>query len=611
VDRSGGYSGLGGKHDEILIKHVVNKVGGLPGMYDDLVQVFAPRSSEDGTGLLIMAKYDSVFLDSQFDDGSDGELFKLELIYSPTTTVGNDPQAPKLPQPDGVLGTDFRNLGDDPEAYRWTFLKENHVARDNYAPMVALAKAFDLTGSALDMEMRRLMDVDEWMRAVAFINLLGGSDIYSMGNSHNLQIFFRPEDNRAMAFLWDMDFSFVNATNQAFPGNGSPNTTKLITTIPDNYRRFYCHLLELTAVTGNAAYINEWASRYAGLLGQNWTGAANYLVQRAGFVRSQLPLNTAFAIGNNSGNDFSTTNSQVVLNGTAPLTVKEILVNGVSYPITWTSLTTWSILVPLIGPTNMLSLQTIDSSGQVLTNSDSITVVNNGLAAPVPVVINEWVAANTGPGGFPDPVDGSFQDWFELYNPNNIAVNLSGFYLTDTLSQPGKWQIPANTVIGPNGFLLVWADNQTNQNGLGTNNDLHASFQLSNGGEELGLYSTNFTPQHTVAFGSQNQNVSQGLFADGNTNAYYFMTNWTPRRPNQLGSPVSPNISNVVLSANGSISFDVSTVQHRLYRIDSREDLSAPGWLPIITNRAAGTSMPVSDTWTNRTQRFYRATLLP
>jgi hypothetical protein len=611
VDRSGGYSGLGGKHDEILLKHAVNKAGGLPGMYDDLVQVFAPRSSEDGTGLLIMAKYDSVFLDSQFNDGSDGETYKLELIYSPTTTVSGDPQAPKLPQPDGVLGTDIRNLGDDSEAYRWTFLKENHITRDNYAPMIALAKAFDLTGAALDAETRRLMDVDEWLRAVAFINLLGGSDIYSMGNSHNLQIYFRPGDNRGMALLWDMDFSFVNPTNQAFPGSGSPNTSKLVTTIPDNYRRFYGHLLELTAVTGDTAYMNKWASHYAGLLGQNWNGAVNFLLQRAAYVRSQLPLNTAFAIGNNGGNDFTTTNSQVILNGTAPLTVKEILVNGVSYPITWTGLTTWSILVPLTGPTNVLSLQTLDGAGQSLTNSDSITIVNNGLAAPMPVIINEWVAANSGPGGFPDPVDGLFQDWFELYNPNDVPVNLSGFYLTDTLAQPGKWQIPPNTVIGPRGFLLVWADNQTNQNGLGTNGDLHASFQLNNGGEELALYSTNFTPQHAVVFGAQIQNVSQGLFSDGATNAIYSMTNWTPRRPNQLGAPASPDITNLVFSTSGTLSFEVRTVANRLYRIEVKENLAAPFWTPLATNRATSASILVSDTWTNRVQRFYRAALVP
>jgi hypothetical protein len=147
------------------------------------------------------------------------------------------------------------------------------------------------------------------------------------------------------------------------------------------------------------------------------------------------------------------------------------------------------------------------------------------------------MADNAGPFGFADPADGFFQDWFELYNPNTNAVNLAGSYLTDNLSQPTKWQIPLGTVIGPQDFLLVWADNQPGQNG-NANGHLHAAFQLNNGGEVIGLFSPGGVAQHIVVFDQQIQNVSQGLFPDGNTNTYYFMTNATPRGPNTLGGPL-------------------------------------------------------------------------
>ena len=130
-------------------------------------------------------------------------------------------------------------------------------------------------------------------RAVAFISLIGGNDIYTYGNSHNLIIYFRPDDSKAMAFLWDMDFSFVATINtQLFPGNGNATTYNFITTIPDNYRKFCSHLVDLSSVTGNSGYMGDWATRYASLVGQNWSGAVNYLAQRATYVRSQLPLNT-------------------------------------------------------------------------------------------------------------------------------------------------------------------------------------------------------------------------------------------------------------------------------------------------------------------------------
>src|SRR6185503_20117525 len=151
-------------------------------------------------------------------------------------------------------------------------------------------------------------------------------------------------------------------------------------------------------------------------------------------------------------------------------------------------------------------------NGPIATAVDTITVTNNGSGSPLPVTINEWMADNAGPFGFPDAQDGLYQDWFELYNPNTNAVNLAGFFLTDNLSQPTKWQIPAGTTIPSRGFLLFWADNETAQNATSTNGHLHAGFQLNNGGEAIGLYSPGGIAQHTVVFGRQFENVSQGLY---------------------------------------------------------------------------------------------------
>ena len=186
-----------------------------------------------------------------------------------------------------------------------------------------------------------------------------------------------------------------------------------------------------------------------------------------------------------------------------------------SYPITWTGLTSWTISVWLPQHTNLLVVQGVDNHGVALTNAtDSITVTNLGVLPASPIVINEWMADDMGPGGLADPADGLFQDWFELFNPNPNTLDLSGFYLTDDLAWPTRWRIPTNVFISAGGFLLVWADNNTNQNlvGGGTNLDLHAGFQLNNGGEALGLfYRDGVTPLAAVTFGPQFQNVSQGV----------------------------------------------------------------------------------------------------
>jgi hypothetical protein len=613
VDRSGGYSGLAGKHDEILLWHAVNHAGGgLLGIECDLVQIFAPRNQEDGTGLMRMSAFDSDYFDGQFPNGDDGERYVLELIYYPTTTATGSPESPKLPQPDEVLNGDIQDWGNDKENYRWLFVQENHADVDDYSRLVALNKAFSLTGPALETQTKQLMDVDQWMRTFAFKAFTGDVDTYTAGLNHNWKIYFRPGDGKALGLLWDMDFSFVQPINNAFPGGSSPNTYRIIT-LPDNYRRYYNHLLDILTTTVNSAHLSPWAARYAGLLGQNWSGAVNYLQQRANFIRGTLPLTTPFAITSNGGNNFATTDDHVMLTGTAPLTVKEIEVNGFSYALTWNSLTNWSLIAPLPDFVNLLALQGVDNQGNHITNAtDSITVTNLGTLPPGPVVINEWMADNAGPGGFADTLDSLFQDWFELYNPNDVALNLSGFHLTDNFSEPDKWQIPSNTLIAPHGFLVVWADGNTNQNGLGTNGDLHADFSLGRGGERIGLYAADGTPQHLVEFGAQFQNVSQGLFPDGNTNGFHFMTNWSPRVSNRLGAPPAPQLGGFIVQTNGIVEFQATVIPSRTYRVEYKDSLSAPGWIPFGANRTAlDPVLTISDNITNSPQRFYRMVLLP
>src|SRR5262249_20468370 len=71
IDRSGGWK-FGGPfgQDEILIKHIINHAGGIPGMYDDLIRVIAPQSAQTGSALLLMASFEDTYLDSQYS--SDG-----------------------------------------------------------------------------------------------------------------------------------------------------------------------------------------------------------------------------------------------------------------------------------------------------------------------------------------------------------------------------------------------------------------------------------------------------------------------------------------------------------------------------------------------------------
>lgn len=50
-------------------------------------------------------------------------------------------------------------------------------------------------------------------------------------------------------------------------------------------------------------------------------------------------------------------------------------------------------------------------------------------------------------------------DWIELYNQSNGTIDLSGFYLSDDLNDPLKWDFPEGTVIPGNDYIVVKANN--------------------------------------------------------------------------------------------------------------------------------------------------------
>lgn len=132
------------------------------------------------------------------------------------------------------------------------------------------------------------------------------------------------------------------------------------------------------------------------------------------------------------------------------------------------------------------------------------------LADSSPVVINELMASNT--KGIADP-QGDNDDWIELHNVSDYAVNLSGMYLTDNQNNPRKWQFPDATQIAPGGYLIVWADEDGN-----AEPGLHANFKLSRNGETIMLVDTDQRGNQVldvIKFQAQGEDVALGRVPNG------------------------------------------------------------------------------------------------
>ncbi len=128
--------------------------------------------------------------------------------------------------------------------------------------------------------------------------------------------------------------------------------------------------------------------------------------------------------------------------------------------------------------------------------------------ASAQVVINEIMAKNE---SFLADNAGEFDDWIEIYNAGNTAIDLANYIITDGNT---SWQILANnaaeTTVPSEGFILLWADKDPEQ---GAN---HIDFKLSSNGELLLLYMPDGTTiVDQIDFGTQNSNLSYGRILDG------------------------------------------------------------------------------------------------
>jgi len=146
------------------------------------------------------------------------------------------------------------------------------------------------------------------------------------------------------------------------------------------------------------------------------------------------------------------------------------------------------------------------------------------------VRINEFLADNEGSIEDPDE-PGEYPDWIEIYNSGPTTVALDGYYLTDDLSNPTQFQIQSGVSVEAGGYIIFWADDDTEQ-GI-----YHTNFKLSKSGEEVGLYDSDGTTAiDSYAFGSQTSDISEGRSPDGADNWVFF----DPPSPGEANSAPSP-----------------------------------------------------------------------
>ena len=168
--------------------------------------------------------------------------------------------------------------------------------------------------------------------------------------------------------------------------------------------------------------------------------------------------------------------------------------------------------------------RTVDGAGEWQVMAAKTPGMPNDGSTPVvgTVVINEFMASNDSwnvPGDFGDQ-----PDWMEIYNTGETAIDMGGWYVTDDLGDPAKYQLPTDkpelTTVPPYGFLAIICD--------GVGEDLHTSFKLSSGGEDIGISEDGITITDGYSYCDSgcdlpNPGTDNSTGRDGDGNAAWFV----------------------------------------------------------------------------------------
>ena len=468
--------------------------------------------------------------------------------------------------------------------YRWNWLKRAiRGSADDFGSLFTLIEALHTRGSNVyGAQIDQVIDIDEWTRAFALTRILDNGDQYSFGNGHNM-FAYKPTMGKWCMIPVDQDDVFVchSGPNCERKPIFEPYVDPVLSKFIHNplVERAYWRAMD-DAVKGfllssrvNSIFDDKVSAlRGNGVDPGSVDAFKSFIVARRHSLQTNIAnifTNYPFGITRVAGgavqNPVNTADNPVVVEGSGPLAVKTINVNNLAYPITWLSITNWRVAVPLtaIG-LSALNFKAFSAQGGPVGPPAGVTVNANYTGTFLPGAhprINEWMAQNT--LALSDPADGDYDDWIEIYNPSNVVVNFSGYSLrcVPASGSPMTWTVPANVIIPPGGFLLVWMDDEGNQNGRnGPNTDLHASFGLG-ANDMVELYAPGVTPPAppletvTVSVGTPTQNFSNGRFPDGQ-GAPFLMAVPTPRVANhsaQHPPPLELLVINEWMALNGGL----------------------------------------------------------
>ncbi|MBK7094098.1 MAG: CotH kinase family protein [Saprospiraceae bacterium] len=489
---------------------------------------------------------------------NDGARFRA------TTEETGIPGGPGGPQwGDGTAGMNY--LGADSTKYqKYYALKSSDIA-DPWKKLIEACEALSKTSSSNYADLKTMIDIDKVLWFLAVENIFTDDDSYTMKGKMDYIVYYEPETGRSTAMEYDGNTSFQtnaatstnwgpfkNASNQNYP-----LLYKLLN-IPEYRQRYLAHyrtILKETFTTENAnSLIDETDKLISSVVASDpkklysvnqyisgLNGLKTFVSNRRTFLLSNsevvltAPVISSASFYNEKGVQFE-----------MPKSGEKVFIRSTVNSGTGISKVNLYYAAGLVGVFNVVQMfddgnhnDIVAGDGvfgaeipgfeggtlvryyiEAIANNTALTaaylpsgaehdvfyynVLTNN--SPNGVVINELMASNT-----KTAIDenGEYEDWIELFNTNDLEVDLGGFYLSDKATDIKKWQIPAGIRIPAKGYLIIWADEDQEQG------QLHANFKLSKSGEDVVFADSQSNILDQVSFGEQTEDKGYARVPNG------------------------------------------------------------------------------------------------
>ncbi len=452
--------------DDVGIKEQFNyelvKAQGLPHPRRRFIHLYANGTEQNPKRILEdTEKPNKAYVERWFEDDPDRDFFKIDDWFEYTldleaqSNINATLQPFRTPAPDGD-GTVLK-LG----RYRWNWQKRGaeNFQNNNFTNLFTLVEGLNVADSATyTARIQELVNLERFAGVIAMNHFIDNWDTYGFNRGKNMYLYNALDGWSLIA--WDLDFNFGNLTTTMNPNNGAfpvndPTMRRLLQN-PAVTRAYWRAVQQVMAASQSSAVRSSIRARYDALRADNTVLNGSYenhftlVDQRYTYVANELnsinPANftvtaPAAAISSSSANVMS-------VNGIAPFQAVAIRVNGVETPVTWTTVTGWSLEIVLNNGTNAFAFSAVDRDGAAVGGSVARQIVYTGPLLDSMedfLVISEIMTL---------PVTND-AEYVELYNRSQTTVmNLAGVYVEGSVA----FTFPPGVTLNPGECVLLVED---------------------------------------------------------------------------------------------------------------------------------------------------------